>query len=105
MKEIKTTEEFQKNVLQNSKTVLVDFYANWCGPCRNIAPIVKEVSQELQDKIDTYKVDIDQAGDLAADYMVQSIPTFIIFKNGQAVDNKIGSMSKSDLIKWVESHS
>ncbi|HPY74866.1 MAG TPA: thioredoxin [Planctomycetota bacterium] len=105
MKEIKTTEEFQKNVLQNSKTVLVDFYANWCGPCRNIAPIVKEVSQELQDKIDTYKVDIDQAGDLAADYMVQSIPTFIIFKNGQAVDKKIGSMSKSDLIKWVESHS
>ncbi|HON43936.1 MAG: thioredoxin [Planctomycetes bacterium] len=105
MKEIKTTEEFQKNVLQNNKTVLVDFYANWCGPCRNIAPIVKEVSQELQDKIDTYKVDIDQAGDLAADYMVQSIPTFIIFKNGQAVDKKIGSMSKSDLIKWVESHS
>ena len=105
MKEIKTTEEFQKNVLQNNKTVLVDFYANWCGPCRNIAPIVKEVSQELQDKIDTYKVDIDQAGDLAADYMIQSIPTFIIFKNGQAVDKKIGSMSKSDLIKWVESHS
>ena len=104
MKEIKTTEEFQKNVLQNNKTVLVDFYANWCGPCRNIAPIVKEVSQELQDKIDTYKVDIDQAA-IFANYMVQSIPTFIIFKNGQAVDKKIGSMSKSDLIKWVESHS
>lgn len=99
-----TEKDFAQEVLQSNIPVLVDFWAEWCGPCRAIAPIVEELSGELQGKMKVAKVDVDQAQDLAAEYDVRSIPTLLVFKNGKVVDEIIGAMAKPQLLSKIKPH-
>ncbi len=82
--------------------VLVDFYADWCGPCKMIAPILKDVQEEMGDKVKIIKVDVDNDGELAQRYDVMSIPTLVVFKDGKPVNRRTGFMPKVELIKFIE---
>ncbi len=94
--------DFAQEVLQSPQLVLVDFYADWCGPCRAIAPIVEEIATELNEKLKVVKLDVDQNQETAMQYGVQSIPTLLLFKDGKEVERLIGYMSKSKLLSKVE---
>ena len=91
---------FAKLVLNNSRTVLVDFYADWCGPCKMLSPIVDQIAAENSD-FDVYKLNVDEAPEIAAKYGVMSIPTLIVFKNGQAVGKTIGVQSKQTILNML----
>lgn len=97
-----TMYDFETEVLNNSKPAIVDFYADWCGPCKMMAPVFKELSSEMTD-CDFYKINIDNEQDLANKYQVMSIPTVIIFKDGEPVLTSVGFLSKDDLAEKVES--
>lgn len=99
-----TMENFEALVLKNDKPVLVDFWAVWCAPCRMLAPIVDEVAEELEGKCDVYKLNVDDCTELAARYGVMSIPTLIVFENGQPVDKTVGVQMKDDILAMVERH-
>jgi thioredoxin 1 len=94
---------FETDVLQNDKPVLVDFWAEWCGPCRMVGPALEEISDELQDKVVIAKVNIDHDPQWAAKFNVRSIPTMILFKDGKAAATKMGAEPKSSLKRWIES--
>ena len=98
---------FQQEVLEASKNkpVLVDFYADWCGPCKMQGPIVDEVAEEVKDKAVVGKVNIDEAGDLASSYSVMSIPTLILFKDGEVKETLSGMNSKENLLSLIEKYS
>ena len=96
-----TSANFEEEVLNSDKTVLIDFYADWCGPCKAYSPIVEAVASENED-IKVVKVNVDDAQDLAIKYQVMSIPTTVVIKNGQEVNRAVGMMSKSDLIEMVK---
>ena len=98
-----TGETFDQEVLKSDLPVLVDFWAEWCGPCRMIGPIVEEIAEELQGKLKVAKVNVDDAPDLAGNYQVMSIPTLFIFKGGQVVEQVIGVMSKDQLLTKINS--
>ena len=91
---------FAKLVLNNGRTVLVDFYADWCGPCKMLSPIVDQIAAENSD-FDVYKLNVDEAPEIAAKYGVMSIPTLIVFKNGQAVGKTIGVQSKQTILNML----
>lgn len=93
---------FQNDVLNSSKPVLVDFWAEWCGPCRQIAPIVDELATEKADKIEVFKVNIDKNPETPSKFGVRGIPTLILFKDGKPLATKVGSMPKSTLFSWVD---
>lgn len=97
-----TKENFQKEVLESSKTVLVDFWATWCAPCRAMMPIVEEIAEEFSDTIKVGKVNVDDEEFLAGIFKVSSIPSFIIFENGKPVRMTVGSMPKEDFVKFVK---
>lgn len=98
-----TTSDFDREVLQSDLPVLVDFFAEWCGPCKMMAPIVEELAAEFEGRIKIGKCNIDEEMDIAQRYSVMSIPTLIIFKNGEAVDTSVGAMSKDALKNKLES--
>lgn len=100
-----TDANFATEVLGSSEPVLVDFWAEWCGPCRAIAPILEEISGEMAGKVKIVKLNVDENPGTAAQYGVRSIPTMILFKGGQAADMKIGAGTpKAGLVKWLEGH-
>lgn len=92
-----TDAEFEREVLSSDRPVLVDFWATWCGPCKMIAPILEELATEHGDKLKVAKIDIDINGQTAQKYGVMSIPTLILFKNGQAAERLVGYMPKAQL--------
>lgn len=96
-----TGQNFEKEVLQSEKPVLIDFYADWCGPCKMLSPMVDEVAKENQD-IKVVKVNVDDAQELAMQYQVMSIPTLVIIKNGEEVKRSIGLIDKSEIVSLIK---
>lgn len=97
-----TNEEFEKNVKSSDKLVFVDFYADWCGPCRMMAPIVEEISEEVEG-VDFYKVNCDDEQELASKYEVMTIPTLLILKKGEQIKEFIGVTDKEEIIEELNS--
>lgn len=97
-----TSDNFEADVLKADKPVLVDFYADWCGPCRMMAPMVEQLAEELAGTVIVGKLNIDENSDIAVNYRVMNIPTLILFKNGQAAGRLIGVQSKQDVMKLIQ---
>ena len=97
-----TDASFEADVLNADKPVLVDFWADWCGPCKMIGPALEEISDELGDKLTIAKVNIDENPDAPGQYGVRGIPTMILFKNGEPAATKVGAAPKSALKSWIE---
>ena len=98
-----TDADFQTEVLSSETPVLVDFWAEWCGPCKQLAPLVEDASEEFKDKIKVCKMDVDANRETAAEYGIRSIPTLMIFENGELVGTEIGALSKLQLEEFIRS--
>ena len=98
------TESFNREVISESGVVIVDFFANWCGPCRKLAPILEEVETELGSKVKFAKINTDENIEMAKQYQVSGLPTLMVFKNGEAVERIVGLMPKSSIITNIEKH-
>ena len=96
-----SAESFKKEVLEESKTVLVDFYADWCGPCKMISPIIDAVAKEI-DNTKFVKINVDEAQELAMEYNIMSIPTLLLIKEGKEVNRVVGLVDKSELIEMLK---
>ena len=97
-----TDTDFENEVLQSDKPVVVDFWAEWCGPCKQLSPVVDEVAEEMKDAVKVVKVNIDEAPEAPTKYGVRGVPTLMIFKGGEVVDTRVGGMPKSQLQEWIE---
>lgn len=94
---------FKSDVLESDVPVVVDFWAEWCGPCKMIGPSLEEISEEMAGKVKITKVNIDENPDLAAKYGVRSIPTLLLFKNGEQASMQVGAKPKGALAEWIKS--
>ena len=103
MAKVATNTNFDE-LLQDSKLVIVDFWATWCGPCRMLSPILDEVEEEMPEQIKVVKVNVDDADEIAAQYRIMSIPTLLFFKNGQVVDKTVGAMPKNVLTDKINAN-
>ena len=92
---------FQTDVLEAKEPVLVDFWAEWCGPCRAVGPVLEEVAGELNGKLKVVKLNVDENPETAAKYGIQSIPTLMIFKNGELASRQIGASPKAKIVQWI----
>jgi thioredoxin 1 len=95
--------DFETEVLKADQPVMVDFWAEWCGPCKALSPIVDEVANEVAGKMKVVKVNIDENPNAPTKYGVRGIPTLMVFKDGELVDTKVGGMSKTQLNEWLDS--
>ena len=103
MSTIKISDDtFEKSVNNKEKPILVDFWAEWCGPCKQIGPILEEISNEYNDKITIGKLDVDENPETPGKYQIRGIPTMLLFKNGELIDTKVGMSSKNDLTDWID---
>ena len=100
-----TDASFDNDVLNSKGLVLVDFWAEWCGPCKQIGPALEEIDKEVGDRIVVAKVNIDENPNTPSKYGVRGIPTLILFKDGEVASTKVGALPKSQLVDWVESES
>ena len=96
-------DNFDNEISSSNVPVLVDFWAEWCGPCKMLGPILEEISKDLKDKLQVVKVNLDDNQDLAMKYSIRSIPTLLLFKEGELIDTKVGLLPKSDLVEWIGS--
>jgi thioredoxin 1 len=102
MSTVKVTDEsFQSDVLQSEQPVLVDFWAEWCGPCKQIAPALEQLAEELSGKVKIAKLDIEQSPTTPSRYGVRGIPTMMLFKGGQMASMKVGAMPKQKILEWL----
>jgi len=92
------------NIINSNELVLIDFFAEWCGPCKVLAPILKDVKHELADKVKIIKIDVDKNQRLAAKYQVRGVPTMILFKNGKPLWRQSGVLQKNDIISIIKQH-
>jgi thioredoxin 1 len=99
-----TDNSFIKDVLESKGVTLIDFWAPWCGPCRQLSPVVEELSKDMSDKVNVFKCNIDENPETPSKYAVRGIPTLMIFKDGKLVDTKVGALSKAALYQWVNNN-
>ena len=95
--------DFDKEVLRSNLPVIVDFWAEWCGPCKMLTPILEELSNEMKNEINVVKVNLDENQDLAMKYSIRSIPTLLLFNEGNLIDTKVGLLPKSEIVTWFKS--
>ena len=98
------TDIFDLEVIGSDKVTVVDFFANWCGPCRKLGPILEEVERELEDKVKFTKIDTDENLDVEKKYQISGLPTLLVFKDGEVVERMVGLMPKSSIITNIEKH-
>jgi thioredoxin 1 len=92
---------FDADVLKSKEPVVVDFWAEWCGPCRQVAPVLEEVAGEMAGKVKIVKLNVDESPNVASKYGIQSIPTLMIFKNGEMTARQIGAAPKAKIVQWI----
>ncbi len=97
-----SNDNFESEVMNSEKPVLVDFWAEWCGPCKQIAPVVDEIAGEHSDKLKVCKMDVDANRETAVQFGIRSIPTLLIFKNGEVAGSQIGAVSKQQLLEFIQ---
>ena len=97
-----SNDNFESEVVNSEKPVLVDFWAEWCGPCKQIAPVVEEIAGEHSDKLKVCKMDVDANRETAVQFGIRSIPTLLIFKNGEVAGSQIGAVSKQQLLEFIQ---
>lgn len=99
-----TDSSFQQDVMDSETPVLVDFWADWCGPCKQMAPALDDISKEYEGRVTIAKMNIDDEPDTPVKYHVRGLPTFMIFKGGQVIATKVGPMSRGAMASWLEDH-
>ena len=98
-----TDATFEEEVKNSDIPVVVDFWAEWCGPCKTLSPILEELSDEMKNEINVVKINLDENQDLAMKYSIRSIPTLLLFKEGNLIDTKVGLLPKSEIVTWFKS--
>ncbi len=97
-----SNENFNQEVLESDKTVLIDFWASWCGPCKMLSPVVDEIAEEVDSSIKVCKVNVDEQRELAMDFQVRSIPTLVVIKNGKVVNQSVGVKPKAEILAMLK---
>lgn len=98
------TDQFDQKVSNGEGTVLVDFWADWCGPCKQLEPRLEEVADEYEDRVDFYRVNVDENQELAGQFGIRSVPTLLVFKDGEKVEEIVGSVPKDNITEHLDAH-